>query len=44
VFVDVFGAPRAGLGGISVVLIAGILAMLVVRVPPRRYVVVGDQP
>ena len=36
VFVDVFGAVRAGLGGISVVLIAGLLAMLVVRVPPRH--------
>ena len=35
VFVDVFGAVRAGLGGISLVLIAGLLAMLVVRVPPR---------
>jgi MFS transporter, UMF1 family len=36
VFVDLFGAPRAGMGGIAVVLVAGILAMLVVRVPPRR--------
>jgi UMF1 family MFS transporter len=36
VFVDVFGAVRAGLGGISLVLIAGLLAMLVVRVPPRH--------
>jgi UMF1 family MFS transporter len=35
VFVDVFGAPRAGLGGIALVLAAGILAMLVVRVPSR---------
>lgn len=35
VFVDVFGAVRAGLGGISLVLIAGLLAMLVVRVPQR---------
>jgi MFS transporter, UMF1 family len=42
VFVDVFGAVRAGLGGISLVLVAGILAMLVVRVPPRR-VAVGEQ-
>ena len=40
VFVDVFGAVRAGLGGISLVLVAGILAMLVVRVPPRRVAVV----
>ncbi len=36
VFVDGFGAVRAGLGGISLVLIAGLLAMLVVRVPPRH--------
>ncbi len=36
VFVDSFGAVRAGLGGISLVLIAGLLAMLVVRVPPRH--------
>ena len=34
-FVDVFGAVRAGLGGISLVLIAGLLAMLAVRVPLR---------
>jgi UMF1 family MFS transporter len=33
VFVDVFGAVRAGLGGICLVLIAGLLAMLGVRVP-----------
>lgn len=36
VFVDAFGAVRAGLGGISLVLIAGLLAMLAVRVPPTR--------
>jgi MFS transporter, UMF1 family len=36
VFVDAFGAVRAGLGGISLVLIAGLLGMLVVRVPPRH--------
>ena len=35
VFVDVFGAVRAGLGGISLVLLAGLLAMLAVRVPAR---------
>jgi UMF1 family MFS transporter len=35
VFVDAFGAVRAGLGGISLVLIAGVLGMLVVRVPVR---------
>lgn len=33
VFVDAFGTVRAGLGGILLVLIAGVLAMLVVRVP-----------
>jgi MFS transporter, UMF1 family len=36
VFVDGFGAVRAGLGGISLVLIAGLLGMLMVRVPPRH--------
>jgi MFS transporter, UMF1 family len=36
IFVDAFGAVRAGLGGISLVLIAGLLGMLVVRVPPRH--------
>jgi UMF1 family MFS transporter len=35
VFVDAFGAVRAGVGGISLVLIAGLLGMLVVRVPVR---------
>jgi MFS transporter, UMF1 family len=35
VFVDVFGAVRAGLGGICLVLVAGLLAMMVVRVPLR---------
>jgi len=35
VFVDAFGAVRAGLGGICLVLIAGLLAMLAVRVPVR---------
>ncbi|BBZ43133.1 MFS transporter [Mycobacterium parmense] len=38
VFVDVFVAVRAGLGGISLVLIAGLLGMLVVRVPARAAV------
>jgi MFS transporter, UMF1 family len=42
-FVDWFGAVRAGLGGISLVLLTGILAMLMVRVPPRRYAAVGKQ-
>jgi UMF1 family MFS transporter len=36
VFVDGFGAVRAGLGGIALVLIAGLLGMLFVRVPPRH--------
>ncbi|BBX62616.1 MFS transporter [Mycobacterium saskatchewanense] len=35
VFVDAFGAVRAGLGGISLVLVAGLLGMLMVRVPAR---------
>jgi UMF1 family MFS transporter len=35
VFVDAFGAVRAGLGGICLVLIAGLLGMLGVRVPVR---------
>jgi len=43
VFVDAFGAVRAGLGGISVVLLAGVLAMLVVRVPPRRVAIPLEQ-
>ncbi|KJX75694.1 MFS transporter [Mycobacterium lepromatosis] len=36
VFVDGFGVIRAGLGGVSVVLLAGLLGMLMVRVPTRR--------
>jgi MFS transporter, UMF1 family len=43
VFVDAFGAVRAGWGGISVVLLAGLLAMLGVRVPPRRPAVPLEQ-
>jgi UMF1 family MFS transporter len=39
VFVDGFGAVRAGWGGISLVLLAGLLGMLVVRVPPRHVAV-----
>jgi UMF1 family MFS transporter len=35
VFVDAFGAVRAGLGGISLVLVAGLLGMSMVRVPAR---------
>ena len=33
VFVDLFGSDRAGLAGICLVLAAGLLGMLVVRVP-----------
>jgi UMF1 family MFS transporter len=32
-FVDLFGADRAGMGGLCVVLAAGLIAMLAVRVP-----------
>jgi UMF1 family MFS transporter len=32
-FIDLFGADRAGMGGLCVVLIAGLLAMLAVRAP-----------
>jgi MFS transporter, UMF1 family len=35
VFVDAFNADRAGLGGVLVVLVAGLLLMLGVRVPRR---------
>jgi UMF1 family MFS transporter len=35
VFVDAFGADRAGMGGLCVVLTAGLLAMLAVRVPRK---------
>lgn len=35
VFVDVFGSDRAGLGGLCVVLAAGLVGMLLVRVPER---------
>jgi MFS transporter, UMF1 family len=35
VFVDAFGAVRAGVAGICLVLTAGLLGMLVVRVPAR---------
>jgi UMF1 family MFS transporter len=36
VFVDVFGADRAGMGGLCTVLAAGLGAMLVVRVPQHH--------
>ncbi|GBE65117.1 membrane protein [Mycobacterium sp. MFM001] len=39
VFVDVFGAVRAGMGGLCVVLGVGLLAMLAVRAPRRAAVV-----
>ena len=35
VFIDVFGTDRAGMGGLLVVLAAGLAAMLAVRVPRR---------
>ena len=35
-FIDVFGTDRAGLGGLCAVLAAGLVAMIAVRVPPRR--------
>jgi MFS transporter, UMF1 family len=34
-FIDMFGTDRAGMGGLCVVLTAGLLAMLAVRVPQR---------
>lgn len=34
-FIDLFGADRAGMGGLCVVLVLGLAAMLAVRVPPR---------
>ncbi len=43
VFVDAFGAVRAGLGGIALVLMAGLLAMLGVRAPLRG-AVLAEQP
>lgn len=38
VFVDVFHADRAGMGGLVTVLVLGLLAMLAVRVPDHRTV------
>ncbi|OBB55997.1 hypothetical protein A5757_02860 [Mycobacterium sp. 852013-51886_SCH5428379] len=35
-FIDVFGTDRAGMGGLCVVMTAGLLAMLAVRVPQRE--------
>jgi len=34
-FIDVFGADRAGMGGLCVVLVAGLVGMLAVRAPGR---------
>ncbi|GAB7143723.1 MFS transporter [Mycobacterium riyadhense] len=42
VFVDAFGAVRAGLGGICLVLLVGLVAMLAVRVPRRGAAAVTD--
>lgn len=44
IFVDVFGAVRAGLGGVCVVLIAGLLVMLRVRPPGHERVVTAESP
>lgn len=35
-FIDMFGTDRAGMGGLCVVLTAGLLAMMAVRVPRHR--------
>jgi MFS transporter, UMF1 family len=37
-FIDVFGTDRAGMGGLCVVIVAGLLAMLPVRVPHQHAV------
>ena len=34
-FIAIFGADRAGIGGLLVVLLAGLLGMLAVKTPPR---------
>jgi UMF1 family MFS transporter len=34
-FIDLFGTDRAGMGGLAVVLVAGLVAMLAVRTPGR---------
>lgn len=36
IFIDVFGADRAGMGGLMVVLLLGLLAMLAVQAPHAR--------
>jgi MFS transporter, UMF1 family len=38
VFVDVFGAVRAGMGGLCLVMVVGLLGMLMVRAPRRSLV------
>ncbi|OBB81509.1 hypothetical protein A5760_16470 [Mycobacterium colombiense] len=43
VFVDGFGAVRAGLGGLCVVLGAGLVTMLMVRTPPRSTAAAAPQ-
>jgi UMF1 family MFS transporter len=35
VFVDVFGAVRAGMGGLCLVMVVGLLILLMVRAPHR---------
>ena len=35
VFVDVFGAVRAGMGGLCLVMIVGLLGLVMVRAPHR---------
>lgn len=42
IFVDIFSAVRAGLGGICLVLAVGLVGMLVVRVPRHGGVVVTE--
>jgi MFS-type transporter involved in bile tolerance (Atg22 family) len=41
-FIDIFGADRAGMGGLCVVLAAGLLAMIAVRVTPTGRQVNGQ--
>jgi UMF1 family MFS transporter len=36
-FIDIFGTDRAGMGGLCVVLLAGLVAMLAVRTPGRSF-------
>jgi MFS transporter, UMF1 family len=35
--IDLFGTDRAGMGGLAVVLVAGLVAMLAVRTPGRSF-------